>query len=62
MVRREVRRGCSTAANSEDHVFHYGFPAVALLSTMGKCQVSRTLHYVNTRLLFISHFNAFFTV
>ena len=40
----------------------YSFPAVALLSTTGKCLVSRTLHYVSISLLFTSHFNAFFTV
>ena len=43
-------------------VFHYGFRAVALLSTTGKCLVSRTLHYVSISLLFTSHFSAFFTV
>ena len=64
-----VRRGCSTAANSEYHfpvtscrVFHYSFPPVALLSTTGKCQVSRTLHYVSISLLLTSHFNAFLAV
>ena len=33
-------------------VFHYGFPAVASLSTTGKCLVSRTVHYVSKNLLF----------
>ena len=28
-------------------LFHYGFPAVASLSTTGKCLVSRTVHYVS---------------
>jgi len=32
---------------------------VALLSNMGKCLVSRTLHYVSISLLFTSHLNAF---
>ena len=40
-------------------MFHYGFPAVALLSNTGKCLVSRTLHYVSISLLFTSHFNVF---
>ena len=66
-----VRRGCSTAANSEITSggvmtrvpgVHYGFPTVALLSATGKCLVSRTLHYASISLLFTSHFNAFFTV
>ena len=43
-------------------VFHDGFPAVALLSTTGKCLVSRTLHYVSISLLFTSHFNVFLAV
>ena len=30
-----------------------------MLSTTGKCLVSRTLHYVSISLLFTSHFNAF---
>ena len=38
----------------------YGFPAVALLSTTGKCLVSPTLHHGSISLLFTSHFNAFF--
>jgi len=38
-----------------------GFPAVALLSTTGKCLVSRTLHYLSVSLLFTSHLNAFCT-
>ena len=42
--------------------YQCGFPAVALLSTTGKCLVSRTLHYVSGSLLFTSHFNALFTV
>ena len=38
-------------------------PAVALLSSTGKCLVSRTLHYMSLSLLLLtSHFNAFFTV
>ena len=36
--------------------------AVALLSTTGKCLVSRTIYYVSISLLFTFHFNAFFTV
>ena len=48
-----VRRGCSRAANSENNF---------LLSTTGKCFVSRTLHYVRISLPLTSHFNAFFTV
>ena len=38
----------------------YGFPAVALLSTTGKCLVSPTLNHGSISLLFTSHFNAFF--
>jgi len=56
-----VRLDCSTAADSEDS-HQFGFPAVALLSTTGKCLVSRTLHYVSISLLFTPHFNACFTV
>ena len=37
-------------------------PAVALLSTTGKCLVSRTLHYVSISLPFTSRFNAFLAV
>ena len=56
VVRRQIVKITSVTSW---RVFHYGFPAVALLYTTGKCLVSRTLHCVSVSLLFTSHFKAF---
>ena len=63
-----VRLGRSTAVYGEDHfrlrhdarTTEYGFAAVALYSTTGKCLVSSTLRYVSISLLFTSQFKRFF--
>ena len=60
VVRRQIVK--ITSGDVMSGVFHFGFPAVALLSTTGKCLVSRTLHYVSISLLFTPHFNAFLAV
>ena len=44
------------------NVMTRGFAAVALLSKIEKCLVSRTLHYVSINLLFTSHFNAYLSL
>lgn len=58
-----VRLGCTTAADVTSlRTCQYGFLAVQLLTTAGKCPVSRTFHFTSRSLLFPSQLNAFFSI